>query len=110
MSVDLGIILLQGSFNAIGVSASVEVWGDFNLMLTGSFIGTVEVDRSMDSGANWAVVAADGIGTPASYTHPIGILGLEIEPGVLYRLNCTSFSNGPINYRLSQSPFRPIGT
>jgi hypothetical protein len=110
MSVDLGIILLQGNFTGPGVSASVEVWGDFNLMLTGLYTATVEVDRSMDNGVNWAVVAADGIGTPASYTHPIGILGLEIEPGVLYRLNCTSYANGQVNYRISQSPFKPIGT
>jgi hypothetical protein len=110
MSNDLGIVLLSGSFTGTGVSASVKVYGDFNLMLTGSFTATVEVDRSMDSGVNWAVVAADGIGTPASYTHPIGILGLEIEPGVLYRLNCTNFANGTVNYRLSQSPYRPVGT
>ncbi len=83
----------------------VFVWGMFNLSLWGSFTGTVQLERTLD-GTNFVVVATDGIGTPAIYTAPIGLLGEEIELGAQYRVNCTAFSSGPINYRLSQSNCR----
>jgi hypothetical protein len=110
MSVDIGVVLLTGSFSGTGQSNAVAIWGDFNLNLSGTFSATVQLERSFDSQVTWTVVATDGIGTPAIYNKPIGLLGLEVEPGVYYRLNCTGFSSGPLNYRLSQSPYRPIGT
>lgn len=103
-----GNVLLSGTFTGVGQSASIELWGEFNLSLYGTFTATVQLERSMD-GSNWMAVSADGIGTPASYTKAIGLAGLEIEPAVLYRLDCTAWTSGTVIYRISQSPFRPIG-
>ena len=102
----MAVVLLTGSFAGTGTSSAVKIWGDFNVTLGGSFTATISVERSLDSGNSWTVVAADGKGTPATYTSPIALVGQEIENGAQYRLNCTSFAAGPVNYRISQGEWR----
>lgn len=68
-----------------------------------TFSGTIQLERSFDGGATWIVCNIGGAGTLAQYTTgtPVNVAFGEPEAGVLYRLNCTVYSSGTINYRLS---------
>lgn len=107
-----GLVILSGTFAATGQSANGIVIGSFNVSLwgtplgsageAGTFSGTVNVERSLDNGTTWIPASTDGTGTQAIYTGPISVTGFEPEDGSLYRFNCTAYSSGTINYRLSQ--------
>lgn len=107
-----GVVRISGSFSTTGQSATAVVFGAFNAVIwgtplggagvSGSFSGTVQIERSMDAGTTWVVVATDGTGTQAIYTTPVSLAGMEAENGVLYRFDCTAYTSGTINYRLSQ--------
>ncbi len=94
--------LVAGSFAGTGQSAAVAVAGRFNINLSGFGTATVKVERSFDAGSTWHVASRDAAGTEASYTANASLVADEPETGVLYRLNCMSFSSGPIAYRISQ--------
>ena len=77
---------------------------DANAIFTGSAIeytGTVQLEISFDGGNTWIV---DNIGGSAAiYTNQAAVTAVFGQPEreVLYRLNCTAYSSGTINYRLS---------
>lgn len=101
-----GIAVLTGTFSGTGQSTTQVLWGVFNLFIYGTFSGSVQLERSWDTGVTWVPVSASQLGTTAAYTYPISLSFQEIEPGMLYRLNCTSFSSGPIQYRIAVGPYR----
>lgn len=88
------ISLLSGSFTGTGVSDSVVIHGCFNLSLSGFGSGTVVVQRSFDNGSTWVSVE--------SFTADAERIGHEPENRVLYRLNCSAYTSGTINYRISR--------
>ncbi len=94
--------LSSGSFAATGQSAPVVLYGDFNVSLWGAFVGTVALERSFDGGTTWLPVSS-AAGTAASWTAPVSTTWTEPEHNVAYRLNCTAYTSGTINYRLSQA-------
>ena len=94
--------LVAGSFASTGPSAAVAVAGRFNINLAGFGSATVKIERSFDNGSTWHVASRDSAGSEAAYTANASLVADEPETGVLYRLNCTSFSSGPIAYRISQ--------
>lgn len=95
--------LLSGTFTGTGSSSEVPLYGQFNISLQGTFTGTVRVERKFpDDSANWHVVSRDAAGTEASYTAPAGVVCIEGERSVTYRLTCTAYTSGPIRYRISQ--------
>lgn len=96
------VALLTGAFTGTGQSQAVELFGGFNLTLSGTFVGTVRLRRSFDNGATWFPVSRDTAGNEASYTAPASLVANEPENGVLYQLECTAFTSGTINYRLSR--------
>ena len=66
--------------------------------------GTVQIERSFDGGATWNCCNVGSSGALAQYTSgPINTSWTEPERGVLYRFNCTAYSSGTINYRMSQT-------
>lgn len=98
-----------GTFTSTGQSATYtplyvgsrdEAGSSFNMTLSGTFVGTVQIERTFDSGSNWHPLTA--LGTSISFTAPCSEVFEEIEAGVGYRLNCTSYTSGTITYRLSQ--------
>lgn len=106
-----GVIRIQGTFGSTGQSASAVVYGGFNAAiwgtplvggLSGSFSGTIIIERSLDGGTTWIGASTDGTGTVASYTTAVSVYGVETEDGVMYRFDCTVWGSGTINYRLSQ--------
>jgi hypothetical protein len=98
--------ILSGSFTATGQSSSSGFIGKANVWLYGtSPVGTVKLERSPDQGTTWIDVSADTLGTGASYalnSTEVSFMVEEIETAVLWRFNCTAYTSGTINYRLSQ--------
>ena len=98
---------VTGTFTATGQSASFQPtirdrsWGQMNVSVSGTFVGTVQLERSFD-GTNWFVCSSDSAGTAASWTAPFSVIAEENERGVIYRLNCTAHTSGTVTYRISQ--------
>lgn len=102
--------VVAGQFTAAAQqSASFLCWGYFNLLIYGSggpngaWSGTVRLERSFDGGTTWIVCGIGGAGVQAVYNTgtDVSVVVGDPERGVLYRLNCTAFVSGPINYRMS---------
>lgn len=92
---------VTGDFTATGQSASFRANGrtGFNVAIYGTFVATVDLERSFD-GTNWVICANPDM-TDASYSAPISFSVDEPEAGVLYRLNCTAYTSGTASYRIS---------
>ena len=98
-----GVAPVTGTFAATGRSASFAPLADraFNVTLWGVFAAEARLERSFDEGATWFPLTAAG--QPLyDFTAPASEVAQEAEAGVLYSLNCTSFTSGTINYRVSQ--------
>lgn len=91
--------VVTGTFTGTGASSSIRVGqrtgnGEFNIHLSGTWVGTVDLQRSFDNGTTWVDVADE------SYTANTDRVGDEPENGVLYRLNCSAYTSGTVTYRL----------
>lgn len=91
-----------GQLTSAAGGTPARIRGAYNFSLWGTFVATVRLERSFDGGATWIPVSKDSSGADASFTAPCGVTGAEPEDGVLYRANCTAFTSGTINYRVSQ--------
>lgn len=76
--------------------------GRVNISARGTFVATVQIERSFDGGTNWFACSSDGAGATAAYTAPFSVEAEEGEINTLYRLNCTAWTSGTITYRISQ--------
>lgn len=85
-----------------GTSVPPAFFRDFNFALWGTFSATIQLEKSFDGGSTWLVCCEDTYGTAAAYTAPVNLSGYEPEYGVLYRWNCTAYTSGTVNYRISQ--------
>jgi len=99
--------LVSGTFGATGQSGSFvsdanNNLGTFNVAVWGTFSGSVTLERSFDGGTTWITCGKDSSGTAATYTAPASLTVSEPEQNVLYRLNCTAYVSGTINYRISK--------
>lgn len=95
--------LRVGTFTGTGTSEPLLLRGDFNLLLSGTFVATVLLERSFDGGATWQQMNLQNGGAGISFTAPINtVIETGPEIGVLYRLNCSAFTSGTVGYRLSQ--------
>jgi hypothetical protein len=91
---------LTGTFTATGQSAAQDIAkGSFNVSLWGTFVGTVQIERSFN-GTTW--LPCTNLGAAVTFTAPMTEVLNEPEQYVTYRLNCTAYTSGTINYRISQ--------
>lgn len=95
------IVAKTGSFTGTGQSDTVCLKGQFNVTIWGTFVGTVHMERSFDGGTTWVDYTSPN-NNAFTWTGAISTVGEEPEVGVLYRLDCTAFTSGTINYRISQ--------
>ena len=86
---------------ALGLTAIPEFNGFFNASLQGTFTATVKLKRSFDGGTNYETVSKDSSGAEASFTAPVSLSIYEQEKGVLYAWECTAYTDGTVNYRIS---------
>lgn len=94
--------IIGGNFAAVGQSPTFRIPQhrvDFNISVWGTFVGTVVVERSFDGGTTWLPKWPDAV---YSISSTITFADGEPEEGVSYRLNCTAYTSGAINYRVSQ--------
>lgn len=94
--------LLTGAFAGTGPSAGIQIGGKFNVALWGTFTATLQLERTFDRGTTWIPCGIDAAGTSAAYTAGLSAVVEEIEDAVLYRWNCTAYTSGTVNYRVSQ--------
>ena len=73
----------------------------FNISLWGTFTATIQLERSFDAGTTWLPITAAGTQL-YRWSAPASESASDDETGVRYRLDCTYFSSGTINYRISQ--------
>src|SRR5690348_6986569 len=93
---------VTGSLSATGAGSAFDPslnTAQFNLTLSGTFSATLVLERKFPDDANWYPITA--LGNPISFTAPLSETFEECEPGVTYRINCTAYTSGTINYRLS---------
>jgi hypothetical protein len=100
---------VTGTFTDTGQSssfvptvASRSTTNAFSVSTSGTFVATVQLERSFDNGSNWFVCSSDASGTTASWTAPFSVIAEEPTQGVLYRLNCTAYTSGTVTYRIDQ--------
>lgn len=91
---------------AVNGNAVLVTGADAAATFTGAAIdysGSVQLERSFDGGSTWIVCGVGGQGAQAVFSAgtPISVVAGEPERGVLYRLNCTAYTSGTINYRMS---------
>jgi hypothetical protein len=98
--------LISGTFGGTGQSRGGPMNGNgtgaFNAALWGTFSATVKLERSFDGGTTWIVCGKDSSGTESAYTGAVSLTVTEPEQNVLYRWNCTAYTSGTVNYRLSR--------
>lgn len=92
--------LVEDELTGVGYGLPANVLGEFNAALAGTFVATLRMVRSYDNGATWSPLTA--LGSSFVFTGPCQEMFEEAEPGVLYTWECTSYTSGVINYRISQ--------
>lgn len=107
---DQANFVLAGTFTATGQSQAALLYGAFNMLIyagggpNAAWTASIQLERSFDGGTTW-VVCADPMGTTnqAVYANAKDVSRqfAECERGVMYRLDCTAYTSGTINYRLS---------
>lgn len=85
----------EASLTALGVYTDpVQVVGYFNVSISGTWVGTLSLQRSFDNGVNYFETDTFAINTQS--------VGLEPEDSVLYRIGFTAFTSGQADVRISQ--------
>lgn len=98
---DLARLVETGSFTAAVAGDWVQVGGaNFNVVLSGTFVATVVGEYSFDGGTT-AVPALTKEGAEFSASAPGAWPGCQPEPGVLFRLRCSAFTSGQVDWRIS---------
>jgi hypothetical protein len=106
---DLANAVLAGTFVATGYSPVINLYGAFNFTLYGgttpntAWVGSVQIEKTFDGGTTWVVAGINGGLGQAIYASGADtcVVGAELERGVGYRLHCTGYTSGNINYRIS---------
>nr|WP_198983063.1 hypothetical protein [Herbaspirillum sp. ASV7] len=93
----------SGTLSATGAGTTTPIFGPCNFFVYGTFVGTVQLERSFDGGTTWVPYTLDAANDYAKFTTPASLVFSEPEHGMLYRVNCIAFTSGTINWRLSSS-------
>tara|TARA_R100000030_G_scaffold98129_1_gene87743 strand:- start:143 stop:439 length:297 start_codon:yes stop_codon:yes gene_type:complete len=94
---DKGIGLVEKDISAENTfSDGIYVEGDFSFSISGTFVGTVTVQRSFDAGSTFRDVD--------SFTAPIETAGFDGEPIVVYRagIKTGDYSSGTASIRIGR--------
>ena len=96
---------VSGSSSAAGTfSSGIEVGAMWYLRTYGDWTGTVELQRSMDKGENWATVR-EYTRTSAASQGNIEYSGSEQESNVLYRVSAWNTGENAFSYSLEATGF-----
>lgn len=100
---------VQDSISSVTSGRPFQVSGNYNIQLSGTFVGTFVIERSFDNGLNWAPISKNTNGDAASYTTPVSLSVFEpqsaaatpLEPNVLVRWRCSAYTSGTCIARIS---------
>ena len=90
-----------GSLTSVSAVGGIMMLGTFNATLSGTWVGTMQLQRSFDGGNTYVPCGIDAAGDQANYTSNVSLTLTENEPGVYYQWACTAFTSGTIITRLS---------
>jgi hypothetical protein len=98
-----GVTAVESTFSATGQSASfTPIYGrNFNISITGTFVGTIQLQRYIDATIGWVPITAAGQ-QMLTWTAPASEVWSESQVGVLYRLSCIAYTSGTAIYSISQ--------
>jgi hypothetical protein len=71
----------------------------FNITVWGTFVATYTIERKFDDDDDWFPLTA--FGEAIEFTGPMSESWEEAEPAVNYRIRCTAYTSGTLNYRFS---------
>lgn len=94
-----GLVYVPPVFlSATGDSASVRspIPAQFNVQVTGTFVATWQILRSIDGGKNFSPVSS--LGVPYSFTGTMNESFSEVMQSVQYAIQITSYTSGALNY------------
>lgn len=100
MTVVAGTFVATGESPRFVPSANLRR-GRFNVSIWGTFVGTVQLQRTFDGGASWLACSKPDL-TLANFTETVSFVVEETEDNVDYRLACIAYTSGTINYRMSR--------
>jgi hypothetical protein len=93
---------VNGTFTATGTSAEIKLLDNYSFSLSGTWAGTVELQRYDTENTEWVTISAPTTSGLASFTANIALNGEEVNARTPYRVNCTAFTSGTIKYNLRQ--------
>ena len=89
-----GTPAISGIFSSAVPSSKYSLIGDYTLSISGTFVATIDFERSFDDGATWHIVE--------SYTAPTESNIEARGHGIDYRLNCSAYTSGSALYRIQR--------
>jgi len=98
--------VVQGTLAATGTIGPFMAQGEFNVAVWGTFSGTAVLEKSYDGGTTYIPVDFNSGTVAASFTAPVATTVREPEAGCLYILNCTTYTSGTMNLRMSTTGSR----
>lgn len=108
--VDVASVNQTTSYANNSTSTAIELFGWFNYLVSGTFNGTLALQRTFDNGATWVNVTKDAWGATTlvngTGATAVSTQFVEIEHGVQYQVNAT-ITNGTAISRISQGSFVP---
>ncbi len=94
------ILNISDSFTATGQSDENQAAdGIFNLSISGTFVATIDLERSFDEKTTW--VAVSSFSAVTEQTGEASVKN-QVNSPVAYRLNCTAYTSGTVNFALTQ--------
>ena len=75
------------------IDTSILVEGAFSFNTSGTWIGTIKLERSINSGSSWETFRA----WTSNNDRNVQYTGSEEEDNILYRINVTSHTSGTVN-------------
>lgn len=107
---DLALQVASGTLTGLDdAGESILLRGNFNVSVWGTFDATVALERSFDGGSSWIRVTFSD-GNAITYTAAASAVWSEPEFGVSFRLRCSAYTSGSINWRLSLGSDAPTAT
>jgi hypothetical protein len=102
----MGANVVSGTFtsttssNTFTPQSNQTTWTKFNISMWGTYVATMVLERTFDGGTTWLPCTAGGV--QVNFSNPCTEVIEEPEPGILYRMRCSAFTSGTVNYRISQ--------
>ena len=100
---DLYVAMKAGTLSSVSEGEWVPMPGGraVNVWVSGTFTASWQLQASYDGGATALPVAVGGLGYEGPYTQRLKGWTYEQEANVLYRVACTAYTSGAIDWRIS---------